>query len=75
MIRYLTEVINIKYANLWIIGRLVLDDPIYGGYVETAGCNVGAEEDALCGLAELVEYHGSLGLLVPTLLIIPWRIK
>jgi hypothetical protein len=49
---------------LRVIGRVVLDDPVDVGDVEAAGRDVGAEEDAALGLAEVEKGHGALRLLL-----------
>ena len=49
---------------LGLVWGVVLDDPVDGGDVEAAGGDVGGEEDALFGVAELKEGGGALVLLL-----------
>ena len=48
----------------WVVGGVVLDDPVDGGDVEAASGDVGAEEGALCGVAEFEEGVGAFLLLL-----------
>ena len=47
-----------------VVGGVVLDDPVDGGDVEAAGCDVGAEEGTLGGVAEFEEGVGAFLLLL-----------
>lgn len=51
-------------ADLGIIRRVVLDDPVHLGNVEAARRHVGTQQDAGVGVTELEEGGGPFGLLL-----------
>ena len=58
----------------WVVGGVVLDDPVDGGDVEAAGGDVGAEEGALGGVAELEEGVGAFLLFLLAVQVQHWEV-
>lgn len=56
--------VRLLCVYLGVIWRVVLDDPVHLGNVQTSSCHVCAQQDARVCVAELEEGGGAFGLLL-----------